>query len=197
MNKNVISIILIIISIGIFYTFTDSRIDVIKAAAASNRDYLSAINNSKELITQRDAVLKQYNSIQPSDLSRLNTMLPDNVDNVRLIIDVNGIAARHGFTLQNITTSADSTGGGASGSGSSGAGSSVSETSGGGAASNTLYGAVTISFSFTSSYQNFVAFMQDIQSSLRILDITRMTVNAGSVPGNFTYSMQLQTYWLK
>src|ERR1700744_1679822 len=111
MNKNVLPILLIIVAIGIFYTFTDSRISQLKAVAASNADYLSAINNSEKLISERDAVLQQYNAISPSDQSRLNTMLPDNVDNVRLIIDVNGIAARHGFSIQNITTSADSTSG--------------------------------------------------------------------------------------
>ncbi len=189
MNKNVIPIILIVLAIGIFYTFTDSRIGAIQATAASNGGYLSAINNSVELISERDAVLKQYNAISPSDQSRLNTMLPDNVDNVRLIIDINGIAARHGFSLQGITTSADST----TANGSTGG---LSESSGG-TDSNNHYGVVTISFSFTASYDNFLAFMQDVQSSLRILDISQMTVTTGSTPGTYTYSMQLQTYWLK
>jgi Tfp pilus assembly protein PilO len=190
MNKNAIPIILIIVAIGIFYTFTDSRIGEIQATAAANQGYLSAINNSVELITERDAVLKQYNTISSSDQERLNTMLPDNVDNVRLIIDVNGIASRHGFPIQNITTSADSSGSSASGSG------GLSESSGGSNSDNP-YGIVTISFDFTSSYANFMAFMQDIQASLRILDISNLTVTTGSTPGTFTYSMQLQTYWLK
>lgn len=187
MNKNVIPIILIVVAIGIFFTFTNPRIDGIKAAAATNQDYLSAINNSVQLIHERDSVLTQYNSISSSDQARLNTMLPDNVDNVRLIIDVNGIAARHGFALQNITTSADSADGGASG---------LSESSGG-TDSSTPYGIVTISFGFTASYDNFIAFMQDVQSSLRILDISQLSVTEGTTPGTFTYSMQLQTYWLK
>lgn len=190
MNKNIIPIILIILAIGIFYTFTDQRISQIQATAASNADYLSAINNSVELINERDAVLKQYNTISATDMARLNTMLPDNVDNVRLIIDVNGIAARHGFSLQGITTSADSS------TGSSGSGGGLSESSGD-TDSDTPYGVVTVSFSFTSSYDNFVAFMQDIQSSLRILDISQLNITAGSTPGSFTYSMQLSTYWLK
>jgi Tfp pilus assembly protein PilO len=191
MNRNAISIILIVLSIGIFYTFTNSRIQELKTIQATNSDYLSAINNSVDLITERDAVLKTYNSISTSDQARLNKMLPDNVDNVRLIIDVNGIAARHGFSIQNITTSADSSQGGSS------SGSGLSESSGGSAPdSNQLYGAVTISFSFTASYQNFLAFLQDIQSSLRILDITHLTVTTNPT-GTYTYSIQLTTYWLK
>jgi Tfp pilus assembly protein PilO len=55
---------------------------------------------------------------------------------------------------------------------------------------------VTISFSFTASYQNFLAFLQDIQSSLRILDITHLTVTTNPT-GTYTYSIQLTTYWLK
>jgi len=185
MNKNVIPIILIVVAIGIFYTFTDSRIAGIQATVAQNNDYLSAINNSAKLIQQRDTIHNTYNSISTTDLARLNTMLPNNVDNVRLIIDINGIAAHHGFSLQSITTSADST-----------SAKSLAESSGG-SGSNSPYGTVTISFSFTSSYANFIAFMQDIQSSLRILDISQLSVSTGTVPGTFTYSMQLQTYWLK
>ena len=187
MNKNLIPIILIVVSIGIFYTFTDSRIGQIQATSAQNRDYLSAINNSVELISERDAVVQQYKAISPSDQARLNTMLPDNVDNVRLIIDVNGIAARHGFSLQNITTSADSA---------SASTAALSESSGG-SNSDSPYGVVTVSFSFTASYQNFIAFMQDIQASLRILDISQLNITPASTPGSFTYSMQLSTYWLK
>jgi len=192
MNKNVIPILLIVVAIGIFYTFTDSRIAGIQATAAQNSDYLSAINNSVQLITERDSVVKQYNAISSTDQARLNTMLPDNVDNVRLIIDVNGIAAQHGFSLQNITTSADST----ASSNSGGSGNGLSESSGA-TGSTGATGIVTISFSFTASYDNFIAFMQDVQSSLRILDISQLSVTTGSVPGVYTYSMQLTTYWLK
>jgi Tfp pilus assembly protein PilO len=187
MNKNAFPIILIILAIAIFYSFTDGRISQLQALQASNSDYLSAINNSVQLITQRDAVLKTYNTISPTDQARLNTMLPDNVDNVRLIIDVNSIAAHHGFSIQNITTSADS----------NGTGTGLSENSGSTNNSNLPYGEVTISFSFTASYQNFLAFMQDIQSSLRILDISDLTVNQGTTPGTYTYTMKLTTYWLK
>jgi Tfp pilus assembly protein PilO len=190
MNRNLMPIILIVIAIGVFYTFTDSRITGLKAIQATNSQYLSAINNSVELISQRDAILKKYNTISTTDQARLNTMLPDNVDNVRLIIDINGIASRHGFSLQNISTSADSS------KTSTPAVSTISENSG--ASDQTpSYGAVTVSFGFTSSYQNFLAFMQDIQSSLRILDISQLSVSPGATPGSYSYSMQLTTYWLK
>jgi len=37
--------------------------------------------------------------------------------------------------------------------------------------------------------------MKDVESSMRVLDISSMSVTANPT-GTYNYSMQLQTYWL-
>src|SRR3989344_8662784 len=105
MNRNATAIILIVLAIGIYFTFTSGKIDELKAIALVNSEYEQAIDNAGRLIKVRDDVLKAYNEISDINKDRLNKIVPDNVDNVRLIIDVkDDIAARHGLFLKNIKT---------------------------------------------------------------------------------------------
>jgi hypothetical protein len=188
--KNITSLILIILAIGLFFTYTNGELQATNAIRTTNAGYLTAIQNSEQLIKERDSVLATYNTLTAQEKANLDKILPDNVDNVRLMIDINNIASRHGILLQGLSTSADNTGTGAGANTSSGSGnsSSANPTSG-------TVNSVSISFGFSSSYANFLSFMKDIESSLRILDITSMTVTANPT-GTYNYSMQLQTYWL-
>ena len=181
--KNITPFLLIILAIGLFFTYTNGKIQEIRAVQAQNAQYLTAINNSKELINERDKVLGVYNSLTIDQKANLDKMLPDNIDNVRLMIDMNNIASHHGITLVGLSTGADGV-------------AAANTSSGLGAANNTsAVNSVSVSFNFTSSYPNFLSFLKDLESSLRILDITHMSV-ATNETGTYSYSIQLKTYWL-
>lgn len=187
MNRNITALILIVLAVGVYFTYTSGQIARLRAIQAENSQYSAAIANSVKLIQLRDSVLAQYNDISDTDKARLDKMVPDNVDNVRLIIDISGIASRHGLTAAGITTSADSTASGAS------QGTAApSPVAGAGAGLST----VTVSFTVTTTYANFIAFLQDLERSLRILDVTSITLS-GSDSGIYTYGVTLNTYWLK
>ncbi len=187
MNKNITAIILIILAVGIYFTFTSSRMDELKAIQAVNNQYQEAIKNSETLINERDRVNKEYSAISIEDKERLNRLLPNTVDNIRLIIDVkDNIAAKRGLTLKNIKTSSPE----ATQAIDAGA-SRAGDTS-----SPKKYGTVNLSFSVTTSYENFIGFMKDLESSLRIMDISKLTVSAVK-SGAYEFSVEIKTYWLK
>jgi len=189
MNRNITALILIVLAVGIYFTYTSGQITVLNSIQAENNQYISAINNAKKLINLRDSVLNQYNAISDSDKARLDKLVPDNVDNVRLIIDISGIASRHGVTAAGITTSADTN--------SSAAGSTAPKTGLNPVVAGTSgLSTVTVSFSVTTTYDNFIVFLQDLERSLRILDVTSITLSA-SANGTYTYGVALNTYWLK
>ncbi len=179
--KNITPFLLIILAIGLFFTYTNGKIRDIQTMRAQNDQYLIAINNSNELISARDKVLATYNTLTVEQKANLNKMLPDNIDNVRLMIDMNNIASRHGVVLQGLSTSAD--------------GAAAAAANGTANAGSAKINPVTVSFGFTSSYPNFLSFLKDLESSLRILDITHMSVTANDT-GTYSYSIQLKTYWL-
>ena len=55
-----------------------------------------------------------------------------------------------------------------------------------------------LQFSTTASYPNFLSFMKDIESSLRLTDIQSIDfIAADPTKGLTTYTVKLSTYWLK
>ncbi len=200
MNRNITAIILVVLAIGIYLTFTNAKIAEIKDVSVINDEYLSAIANANQLVKVRDSVLKDYNALSDDDRERLSKMLPNTVDNIRLIIDLNSVALRHGFPLRNIKAAATSA---INGKGTPSL-PQTQDTSGGQgrAASNTsiptpVLDTVTVSFSVTAPYQQFIDLLRDLEANLRIMDVTHLTVSAGSAPGSYDFGVELKTYWLR
>ena len=58
----------------------------------------------------RDTLNNKYNTFSKTDLDKLNKILPDNVDNIKLILDIQRIAQTYGMDIQNIKFDASVTG---------------------------------------------------------------------------------------
>ncbi len=192
MNRNTTALILIILAIGIYFTFTRAKVEEVQAIRAVNAEYQKAITNASRLLTVRDGVLQAYNRISEGDKEKLNKIVPDYVDNVRLIIDVkDDIAAKHGLFLRNIkTTSIDIPS--AQGNPTKEQVSAAAAAVAGGA----KYGVVNLSFSVSTTYEQFVDFLKDLESSLRILDISKLSLTANDT-GTYDFTVDLKTYWIK
>src|SRR5581483_346257 len=102
---------------------------------------------------ERDKLLDRFNKMDKEDLDKLSKLLPDHIDNVRLIIDIDEMAKKYGMRIRNFTADA----------------SEKRVTIGKDA---TPYGTLTLSFSTTAPYNTFLAFMHDLEHSLRIIDVT-------------------------
>lgn len=198
MSKNITATVLIILAIGIYLTVAKGMFTQVTQVKAINDQYRSAIDSAKQLIQVRDNVQKDYNNLSADDRERLEKMIPNTVDNIRLVIDLNAVALRHGFSLRNIKAAVSGTGnaGGASGS-------QKARVSPIGASSNSqasiaipVLDTVDISFSVTAPYQQFRDFMQDLEANLRIMDIKHLSIT-GSDNGIYSFGVELQTYWLR
>lgn len=187
MNKNITAVILIILAGGIYFTFTSNRLTELKAIQTVNDQYQEAIKNSENLIKVRDEVNAKYSSISIEDRERLNKLLPSTVDNVRLIIDVkDNIASKHGLLLKGIkTTSPEAT-----------MALNAPANRGGAPSTPSSYGTVTLSFDVTTTYETFLSFLNDLESSLRIMDVSKLSVKSNP-NGQYDFSVEIKTYWLK
>jgi Tfp pilus assembly protein PilO len=184
MNRNITALILIIIAGAIYFTYTSSAWGTALAMKATNDQYTSAIANAERLVSVRDSVLKDYNDISSEDRDNLDKMLPNTVDNIRLVIDLNNVALQHGLALKGVTATAKDDSSGQSSAGSAG-----------GISIPTL-DTVSVSFSVSAPYQQFISFMQDLEASLRIMDVTHLTVTANDT-GTYDFAVQLNTYWMR
>ncbi len=151
MNRSITATVLIILSIGLYFTITKGVLADAQIVRSSNAEYVTAIKNAKDLITVRDKVLADYNKLSPDDRARLDKIVPQSVDNIRLIIDLNSVAMKYGFALKGIqaTASTDAS--------KSSMQNSTAEQS---AISNPILDTVTVSFSVSAPYQQFISFLQ-------------------------------------
>ena len=181
--RNIISIILVIAALSVFGLFINPRYAGIRELQVEADSFDSALERSKELIGIRDALLSRYNAFPSDSIARLNTLLPNSIDTVRLIIDINTLASKYDMSLASINIG-------------------VPDEANGN--SNTLgpsgddFGVLSLSFSVTTSYERFRAFLADIEQSLRLIDVTSVDfVEPAQGTGLTTYSVTVTTYWLK
>ncbi len=186
MNRNLSATILVIIALGLYFTVTKSVLKEANTVKSSNLEYKTAIENAKALLAVRDQVLADFNKLPIEDRAKLDKIVPKSVDNIRLIIDLNNIALRYGFSLKGISVNT------VSGSKDNSAGLGPVESS---TLSVPVLDKVSVSFSLTAPYQQFISFLRELESSLRILDLNSLSVTA-SDDGLYEWKLDLSTYWL-
>lgn len=196
MNKTFYSLVLIILSVGLYFTVTADIITEARLVKSSNDEYEKAIEDAAKLIEAREKVLADYNKLSIEDRENLDKLVPKNVDNIRLVIDLNNLASRNGVALSGVAISSSDPGSNRSASN----GTAVQPTGsanidGSGLPSATLE-KVSVSFGLSASYQQFINFLQALESSLRILDVNGISLSA-SDDGLYTWKVDLQTYWLR
>lgn len=180
--RALIPIALVIAAIGLFAGYTNPAFQSTKALAAENASYDAALTTSKELKTQRDALLAKRNTFSTDDVQKLSRLLPDNVDNIRLIIDINNIAARHNLALKDVQLGSVSD-------------SSATQSTAAVGNSGDPVGSVELGFTVTAKYEDFVAFLTDLEHSLRLMDIEKITFKNSDI-GATDYTITIRTYWL-
>lgn len=175
-------IILVVAAIGLFVVYTNPTYQGTKALTTQVNAYNDALNKSQELRKVRDNLLSKRNTFSADDMQKLKEILPDNVDNIRLIIDINNIASRHGLSLGGVN---------------------LGDIAGGGASKNVLAGSsggpvgtVDVGFSVTTTYDGMLSFLGDLEHSLRIVDVEKISFGTGSSDQN-AFIIGIRTYWLR
>ncbi len=201
MNRNVTAVILIVLSIGVYLEFTQNVWNDTQSIIAVNGTYQNAITDAKKVNDKVAQIAASYNSISASDQDRMNKILPTNVDNIRLIIDLNSVALRRGFTLHDITVTSPAN------TAAQPAPAPVSSAAVASAAAGTSIlsvpqaplvsvDTVTVGFNASATYQQFIQFMRDAEADLHILDVSHLSVKSHD-NGIDDYTVEFKTYWLR
>lgn len=202
--KSIISIILIAASIAFFIFFTKPKWVELNANKLEVEKLKIAEDNAKNLKTKIDSLLKIKASIKEEDLDKIKKMIPDNVENVKLIIDFDsmlqdlitskGTASIYrnansqttdDFSIENPKISK---------------GNAVIE---GGFDSSQL-GVADFTFTVSLTYGDFLDFLKRIETSSRIFDIESISFSSPDSKGVrnpddivYNFNIALKTYWLK
>lgn len=177
-----LSIILLLGAIGITIFFIAPRVSGINELRAEEKEFSTALENARRLDETRQDLLDRFNSFDTQDLADLKKMLPGNIDNVKLIIELDALAAQYGLPIQNISVednNVEST--------------DVQVIEQG----SSDFGKIQLKFSIRGAYGQFVNFLDSLEHSLRIIDVRGLTFQATEQSDTYQYNLLIETYWLK
>lgn len=188
-------VILVAIALTLFFVFVAPVYSDLSMVRKEIAAYDEALGNSKALKAERDKLTAKYNSFSQEDLDKLQKLLPENVDNIRLILEIEQLASPYGMVLRDVKYSTD-TGTVASGANGAGLGRQVPRKD---------YGTLDLEFTTTGSYGNFLGFIRDLENNLRLVDIAAIdfsseigvSLNKSISYEVYDYHIKIRTYWLK
>lgn len=198
MFKVLLPILLILVSIGGFVFFVSPLSAEVTELRKDVSAYNQALTNSKSLEYARDQLKEKSNSINTTDVSRLEKLLPDGVDNIKLILEIEENVARpYGMILKDVRYSIEKE---------SEVDSSVVQ--GGNINVANLkkdYGEWGLEFSVEGTYNNFISFLRDLEKNLRIIDVVSIQFSSSALNQNsknniediYKFAFKVKTYWLK
>lgn len=178
--KIIVPILLVGAAIGIFFGYTDSHYRETLAKKDKADQIQQAKQNAYALNQQRQKLTEMRNKISEADINKISKMLPDSVENVGLIIEINNVSKKNGMgDIKNpqINQGASSKG-------------SVKGLD------SSKYGSLSMSFNVMGTYDQFLTFIQDLETYVRLVDITGLSF-ASTKDGRYSYNLTIQTYWLK
>lgn len=183
MMSRLIPILFILAAIGLFFGYINptytGEVSSLRADIAS---YDSALAASQKFAEKEAELAQERNSIPADGLARIEEFLPDGVDNVQLILDLNSLASKSGLSLSNFDIGQSS--------GSTASGDQLA------LASQSPVDSLDLSVSATGSYAAMKAFLKGTEWSLRPLDLVSLTLN-DSKTGVYTYDLTFRIYWLR
>lgn len=218
MTKFLIPILLIIGAGGVFYFLTDPIINNprtfddatqkvgggIKALLAEKESLNKAISDIQSLKGRAQDLEATYQQIAPEQIKKLDVFLPDSVDDIQLIVDVNTIAQKSGMQVKDVKINTDLDKSGRT------AVQTNAVASSSPLVNKPSVSKVGLSFAVVGTYSQLRAFMADLTRSLRVLDISRLSFSTqpttasatasssqSLVGGQYQYQVDLVTYWLK
>lgn len=193
----------VLAAIGLYFGYVQEAWDNIQKLRAEDERFSEALDQVQELAELRDRLFSRYNSFPAGDLERLEALLPDDIDAVRFVYDLDALGRKHNVAIQEVDVKRedefdvlgkqrelfpDSV-------------RTEELSAGAGAVSDVPYSSVVVTFSATGAHEDFVQFLADIEASLRLLHIAAVSVDEpvgtqAQSPSNI-YTVSVRTFWLK
>jgi hypothetical protein len=171
----------VILTLAIGYAFIYPSVGDLSVLTEEKQKYENFLEMTGDIEAKKNELLSKFDAISDTDKKEIETILPNSLNLVKLVSDIDAVAARHGISINKISSKEVS----------SSVGNSIE-----GAAPQKSYQSSIVGFSFTATYGEFRSFMDDLGKSLRVLDIR--SVRFGTQDnGVYSYSVEFETYWLQ
>lgn len=190
--SRIIPLLMIIGAAGLFIGYTQPTYSgSIADLTTEIRDLDTALSAARSFKEKEIQLSNERNAISDEQITRLEAFLPDSVDNVRLIVDLNSLASRSGVQLSEFDIATNNTEKPSSGA------LPLTDPSGALALTPTeTVESLDLSVAATGSYAAFQTFLAGVEKSLRPLDVIELSVEDSNT-GVYTYDITFRLYWLK
>ena len=189
--QRLLPIVFILIAAGIGFAYIYPTFNgTIAAEQQQIASYDSALKAAAQFPKKENDLISARNALPPEQLARLQEYMPDGVDNIQLILDMNALASKYGVALSGFSIQSNSTA-----SPDAAAGNASDTPSGAAFQSTATTNSLDLSVTATGTYNAFQAFLTAAELSLRPLDITQLTLK-DSTTGVYTYTITFRIYWL-
>ncbi len=201
----IIPFIFIALSVVAGFLYVKPLFSEVNTLRSDMNSYNQALTNSKNLQKTRDNLIGSYKSISQTDKDRLSKFLPNSVNNIQLILEIQHIASKHNLSIKNIsftppvaeplpkeeakdtkTTNTSKT-------------AKKKEVS--------PFGVFDLEFKTKSDYITFTKFIKDLEQNLRLIDIVGVSFTVPTAvqgkqpvdfdPNIFDFTVKIKTYWLR
>ncbi len=182
----------------LFFVVNPTYADI-KQLSTDVNAYNVALSHSTDLQKTRDSLVDKYKNIKQEDRDRLERFLPNTANNIKFILEIERVANLHSMPINNIKFEApksqDTT--------DPKTGATIVAASD--PTATRPYGSFPIEFTTEGNYDTFVSFLKDIEHNLRLVDIKSVSFSVpppatkGTIgdPNIYTYTLKVETYWLK
>lgn len=184
--KSLTSLILIIIAGAVGYVYTWPQWQKIQALNERQAELTDALERAEQIdLIKRDLEVK-YDTIALEDTKRINRVVPEKFEPIKLIADINDLAARYSLVVRGTTFAEESP------DSSRGVVKDVAPVA--------PYKIVTLSFGTSGQYRSLYSFISDLEKSLQLMDIKKVSIapaqDSESSRGALDITLTLDTYWM-
>lgn len=204
MGKFIIPTLLIGLAFGSYFLYTQPIYTEAKDVKAEVVKLQEAATKLDIALKKKDKLATTYNALDTSLVARLEKLMPDNLDNIKLIIDVDRTAKQYGTILNAVKFDVDQQAKTdaktmtASGSATTSATSSTAVRDNKAALeAKKDYNNFSLTMTFTGTFANFTKLVGDMEKNLRIIDIKSVTFDAQDLKDIYKFEVKAKIYWLK
>jgi Tfp pilus assembly protein PilO len=182
--KSLTPILLIGVSVGLFYLYIDPQYTAVKELSAQKVEYVNALEKARDLQNVRDELLTRYNALPKENIAKLERLIPDNLNTVKLVADIDSVAGKYGIPIRAVKVTEEM----------------VDESQ---RISTEFvekpYKVTTISMKAAATFESLLPFLQDLEKSLQLIDVRSVTFTAddGLNNGINDYDISIVTYSLR
>ena len=184
--KSLTSLILIVIAVAVGYIYTWPQWQKIQVLNERQAELTDALERAQQIDLIKQDLEMKYNTIAPEDTKKINRVVPEKFEPIKLIADINDLAARYNLVIRETKFAEES----------SDSSSGVVED----IAPVAPYKIVTLSFNTSGQYRSLYSFISDLEKSLQLMDIKKVSVapsqESESSRGGLDITITLDTYWM-